>query len=44
MKYVMLIHQGTAPTPRDPEAWAALSPRSRRPVYADYQALNGRPA
>ena len=40
MKYVMLIHQGTAPTPRDPEAWAALSSEEQNAVYADYQALN----
>ena len=25
MKYVMLIHQGTTPTPRSPEEWARLS-------------------
>ena len=25
MKYMLLIHQGDAPTPRDPEAWARLS-------------------
>ena len=25
MKYMLLIHQGTTPTPRDPEAWDALS-------------------
>ena len=43
MKYVMLIHQGTAPTPRDPEAWAALSSEEQNAVYADYQALNGIP-
>ena len=25
MKYMLLIHQGDTPTPRDPEAWDALS-------------------
>ena len=25
MKYMLLIHQGDTPTPRDPEAWAKLS-------------------
>ena len=44
MKYVMLIHQGTTPTPRRPEAWAALSPRRAEAVYADYQASTRRPA
>ena len=29
MKYMLLIHQGTTPTPRDPEAWAR-SPRPSR--------------
>jgi hypothetical protein len=24
MKYMLLIHQGDAPTPRDPEAWSRL--------------------
>ena len=24
MKYMLLIHQGDTPTPRDPEAWARL--------------------
>ena len=24
MKYLLLIHQGDTPTPRDPEAWAKL--------------------
>ena len=43
MKYVMLIHQGTTPTPRDPEAWATLSPDEQNAVYAAYQALNQTP-
>jgi hypothetical protein len=25
MKYMLLIHQGSTPTPRDPEAWGRLS-------------------
>ena len=25
MKYMLLIHQGTTPTPLDPAAWATLS-------------------
>ena len=40
MKYMLMIHQGTAPTPLDPDAWATLSPEEQQAVYADYQALN----
>ena len=40
MKYMLLIHQGDAPTPRDPEAWATLSDDEQKAVYADYQAVN----
>src|SRR4051794_38683726 len=40
MKYVLLIHQGTSPTPLDPEAWATLSADEQQAVYADYKALN----
>jgi hypothetical protein len=43
MKYMLLIHQGDAPTPRDPEAWAGLSEDEQKAVYADYQALNQTP-
>ena len=43
MKYLLLIHQGDAPTPRDPEAWAKLSEDEQNQVFADYQALNQTP-
>ena len=43
MKYVLLIHQGDAPTPRDPEAWATLSQDEQKAVFADYQAINTTP-
>ena len=43
MKYMLLIHQGDAPTPRDPEAWAKLSEDEQKQVYADYQAINQAP-
>jgi hypothetical protein len=43
MKYMMLIHQGSTPTPRDPEAWATLSEAEQQQVFADYQALNQTP-
>ena len=31
MKYLLLIHQVEAPTPRDPEAWATLNSDISRP-------------
>jgi len=37
---MMLIHQGDAPTPRSPDAWATLSEAEQQQVYADYQAIN----
>src|SRR3954454_7114118 len=43
MKYVLFIHQGTTPTPADPEAWQALSEEERNQVFADYQAINQTP-
>jgi hypothetical protein len=43
MKYLLLIHQGDAPTPRDPEAWSQLSEDEQKQVYADYQAVNSTP-
>jgi hypothetical protein len=43
MKYMLLINQGTTPTPRDPEAWARLSEEEQQAVFADYQAINENP-
>ena len=43
MKYMLLIHQGTAPTPRTPEEWARLSEDEQKAVYRDYQAINETP-
>jgi hypothetical protein len=43
MQYLLLIHQGTTPTPLDPEAWATLSEDEQQQIYADYQALNATP-
>jgi len=40
MKYMLLIHQGSTPTPRDPEAWGRLSQEEQAAVFADYQAIN----
>jgi hypothetical protein len=43
MKYMLMIQQGDAPTPRDPEAWASLSEDEQKAVYADYQAVTQTP-
>jgi hypothetical protein len=43
MKYMLLIHQGDTPLPGTPE-WERLSEDEQRAVYADYQAINTRPA
>jgi hypothetical protein len=40
MKYMLLIHQGTTPTPRSPEQWAQLSQDEQNAVFADYKAIN----
>ena len=44
MKYMLLIHQGTTPTPNDPDAWAKLSQDEQNAVYAAYKAINENPA
>ncbi|MGH2969875.1 MAG: YciI family protein [Solirubrobacteraceae bacterium] len=43
MKYMLLIHQGTAPTPYAPDEWERLSDDEKNAVYADYQAINETP-
>jgi hypothetical protein len=43
MKYLLLIHQGSTPTPRDPDAWAQLSEDEQSAVFADYKAINETP-
>jgi hypothetical protein len=43
MKYVMLIYNGSTPTPDDPEAWATLSEAEQQAMYRDYQALQKTP-
>jgi hypothetical protein len=42
MKYMLLIHQGTTPTPGSDE-WESLSEDEQKAVYAAYQALNQTP-
>ena len=43
MKYILLIHQGTTPTPDDPEAWGRLSQEQQQEVYGAYQELTQTP-
>jgi hypothetical protein len=43
MRYMLLIHQGTTPTPRDPAAWERLPEDEQKAVFADYQAINQTP-
>ncbi len=43
MRYMLLIHQGDTPTPRDPEAWAQLSEAEQQAVFQDYQAVSSAP-
>ncbi len=43
MKYMLLIHQGTAPTPRSPEDWEKLSAEEQQAIYSEYRAVNETP-
>jgi hypothetical protein len=43
LKYMLLIHQGTTPTPNSPEDWARLSQDEQQAVYAAYQKINEDP-
>lgn len=43
MKFMLLIHQGSTPTPHDPEAWGRLSESEQQQVYADYKGINETP-
>jgi hypothetical protein len=43
MKYMLLINQGSTPTPRDPEAWARLPKEEQQAVFAAYQRINQTP-
>ena len=43
MKYMLMIQQGTTPTPLDPEAWATLSQDEQQEIYAAYKAINETP-
>jgi len=43
MKYMLLIHQGDAPTPRDPDAWQNLSEEEQNAIFQEYMAINDTP-
>ena len=43
MKYMLLIHQGEAPTPQSPEEWARVPEEEQKAVYADYKAVSETP-
>ena len=43
MKYLLLTHQGDAPTPYDPEAWERLSQGEQKAIADDYRALSATP-
>ena len=43
MRYMLLIHQGDTPTPRDPEAWGRLSEDEQKAVFAAYGEINQTP-
>ncbi len=43
MKYMLLINQGTTPTPDDPEAWANFPAEEQQAMFAAYQELNQTP-
>jgi hypothetical protein len=43
MKYMLLIHQGTTPTPRDPDAWAKLSEDEQKAIYGAYREISETP-
>ncbi len=42
MKYVLLIHQGTTPTPRSDD-WGDLSEEQQKAVYSAYREINETP-
>ncbi len=43
MRYMLLIHQGDAPTPYSPEEWERLSEDEQKAIYAEYGAINQTP-
>ena len=43
MKYMLLIHQGDAPTPYTPDEWDRLTEEEKNAVYSAYKAINETP-
>jgi hypothetical protein len=43
MKYMLLIQQGTTPTPYSPEEWERLSEDEQKAIAAAYMAINETP-
>jgi hypothetical protein len=43
MKYILLIHQGTAATPYDREAWERLPEEEKNAIFAEYMEINQTP-
>jgi hypothetical protein len=43
MKYMLLIQQGEAATPQDPEAWGKLSEQEQNRIYAAYGEITQTP-
>jgi hypothetical protein len=43
MKYMLLIHQGSAPTPYAPDEWARLSRDEQNAVFTAYKEINETP-
>lgn len=43
MKFMLLIHQGDTPTPRDPEAWGRLSEADLNAIQAAYKEVSSTP-
>ena len=42
MQFVLLIYQGTTPTPKSQE-WKTFSDEEKKTIYAEYEALNKTP-
>jgi hypothetical protein len=43
VKYILLIHQGSTPTPRSPEDWGRLSQEEQREIFAAYRQVSETP-
>jgi hypothetical protein len=43
MKYMLLIHQGDAPTPYAADEWERLSEDEQKAIYDAYRAINETP-